>query len=147
MDVWQLPSEVIETMDVNRSLWGRPGRPFLTVLLLRHYRPKSRTTNRLDAFEPTDPESFCRGLHPLRSISLYPKALLLVESNPYTSLRPFSCWFSILVRRLLNKRASFASVAALEARIRQGIADYNDHLAKAFQWTYDGKYSKYDSTE
>ena len=33
-------------------------------------------------------------------------------------LNQIACWFRILVRRILNKRASFASVAALEGRIR-----------------------------
>ncbi len=49
---------------------------------------------------------------------------------------------SILVRRLLNNRASFASIAALEERIRQFIDYYNEHLAKPFRWTFDGKLLK-----
>lgn len=57
-------------------------------------------------------------------------------------LNQIECWFSILVRRLLNKRASFPSVDALEARIRQFIAYYNEHLAKPFEWTYKGKLLK-----
>ena len=57
-------------------------------------------------------------------------------------LNQIECWFSILVRRLLNKRASFASVAALEQRIRQFIDYYNEHLAKPFKWTFNGKLLK-----
>ena len=57
-------------------------------------------------------------------------------------LNQMECWFSILVRRLLNKRASFASVAALEQRIRQFIDYYNEHLAKPFKWTFNGKLLK-----
>ncbi len=57
-------------------------------------------------------------------------------------LNQIECWFRILVRRILNKRASFASVAALEGRIRQFIAYYNEQLAKPFRWTFDGKLLK-----
>jgi len=48
-------------------------------------------------------------------------------------------WFSILVRRVLNKRASFSSVAALEQRIQEFIDDYNEPWAQPFKWTYRGK--------
>jgi putative transposase len=47
-------------------------------------------------------------------------------------------WFSILVRKLL-KRASFTSVADLEARILAFIAYFNATMAKPFQWTYGRK--------
>jgi transposase len=57
-------------------------------------------------------------------------------------LNQVECWFSILVRRLLNKRSSFASVEALEQRIAQFIDYYNENLAKAFRWKYDGKLLK-----
>ena len=57
-------------------------------------------------------------------------------------LNQIECGFSILVRRLLNNRASFASIAALEERIRQFIDYYNEHLAKPFRWTFDGKLLK-----
>ena len=57
-------------------------------------------------------------------------------------LNQIACWFRILVRRILNKRASFASVAALEGRICQCIAYYNEQLAKPFRWTFDGKLQK-----
>ncbi|WP_425355478.1 transposase [Saccharibacillus sacchari] len=43
------------------------------------------------------------------------------------------CWFSILVRRLLNKRSSFTSREELETRIAQFIDDYHMHLAKPFK--------------
>jgi len=57
-------------------------------------------------------------------------------------LNQTECWFSILVRRLLNKRSSFPSVEMLEKRIAAFIAYYNEHLAKAFRWNYDGKLLK-----
>jgi len=57
-------------------------------------------------------------------------------------LNQIECWFSILVRRLLNKRANFASKEALEERIAQFIDYYNQHLAKPFKWKYDGKLLK-----
>jgi hypothetical protein len=44
-------------------------------------------------------------------------------------------WFSILVRKLL-KRASFTSVADLEAQVLAFIAYFNDTMAKPFKWTY-----------
>ena len=47
-------------------------------------------------------------------------------------------WFSILVRKLL-KRASFTSVADLEARISAFIAYFNATMAKPFKWTYGRK--------
>ena len=55
-----------------------------------------------------------------------------------SGLNQIACWFSILVRQTLNKRASFASVAALEGRLRQFI----EQLAKPFRWTFDGKLLK-----
>ena len=48
-------------------------------------------------------------------------------------------WFSILGRQLLNRRYSFKSVQALEDKIREYIAYYNENLAKKFKWTYTGK--------
>ncbi len=57
-------------------------------------------------------------------------------------LNQIACWFSILVRRLLNKRASFASVAALEERMRPFLDYDNEQLAKPFRWTLDGKLLK-----
>ena len=57
-------------------------------------------------------------------------------------LNQTECWFSILVRRLLNKRSSFHSVEMLEQRIASFIAYYNEHLAKAFRWNYEGKLLK-----
>ena len=59
-----------------------------------------------------------------------------------SGLNQIACWFRILVCRTLNKRASFASVAALEGRICQFIAYYNEQLAKPFRWTFDGKLLK-----
>ncbi|UOF88760.1 transposase [Fodinisporobacter ferrooxydans] len=57
-------------------------------------------------------------------------------------LNQIECWFSILSRRLLNKRASFVSVEDLEQRIAAFIDYYNEHLAKPFRWTYAGKLLK-----
>ena len=57
-------------------------------------------------------------------------------------LNDIECWFSIPVRRLLNRRASFSSVAALESRLQEFIKYYNKHLAKPFRWTYDGRLLK-----
>jgi putative transposase len=47
-------------------------------------------------------------------------------------------WFGILVRKLL-KRASFTSVADLQARILAFIAYFNTTMAKPFKWTYGQK--------
>jgi len=57
-------------------------------------------------------------------------------------LNDIECWFSIPVRRLLNKRASFTSVADLETRLQQFIDYYNQYLAKPFRWNYDGRLLK-----
>ena len=57
-------------------------------------------------------------------------------------LNQIECWFSILSRRLLNKRASFVSVEDLQKRIAAFIEYYNKHLAKPFRWTYAGKLLK-----
>jgi hypothetical protein len=47
-------------------------------------------------------------------------------------------WFSILVRKLL-KRASFTSVADLQARVQAFIAYFNATMAKPCRWTYGRK--------
>jgi transposase len=47
-------------------------------------------------------------------------------------------WFSILVRKLL-KRASFTSVADLQARVLAFVEYFNTTMAKPFQWTYGQK--------
>lgn len=57
-------------------------------------------------------------------------------------LNQIECWFSILSRRLLNKRSSFVSVEDLQKRIAAFIDYYNEHLAKPFRWTYAGKLLK-----
>jgi putative transposase len=53
-------------------------------------------------------------------------------------LNQIEIWLSILVRKLL-KRASFTSVAELEAKVLAFIAYYNQTMAKPFAWTYRGK--------
>jgi len=53
-------------------------------------------------------------------------------------LHQIEMWCSILVRKLL-KRASFTSVADLQARILAFIAYFNVTMAKPFQWTYGRK--------
>lgn len=57
-------------------------------------------------------------------------------------LNQIECWFGIITRRLLNRRASFVSIEDLENRIRSFIEFYNKYLKKAFQWTYQGKILK-----
>jgi len=52
-------------------------------------------------------------------------------------LNQIELWFSILVRRVL-KRGNFASLAALEQRIRDFIAYFNQ-TARPFKWTYRGR--------
>ena len=54
-------------------------------------------------------------------------------------LNQIECWFSILTRRLLNRRASFTSVDELEQKIRDFIDYYNQFLKKPFQWNFKGK--------
>ena len=54
-------------------------------------------------------------------------------------LNQIECWFGIITRRLLNRRASFSSVADLEQKIRAFIDYYNQYLMKPFQWNYKGK--------
>ena len=54
-------------------------------------------------------------------------------------LNQIECWFSILTRRLLNKRSSFATVHELEQKIKDFIDYYNQFLKKPFQWNYKGK--------
>jgi transposase len=57
-------------------------------------------------------------------------------------LNQIECWFSILTRRLLNKRATFKSVEELELKMRSFIGYYNQFLKKPFQWNYKGKVLK-----
>ena len=54
-------------------------------------------------------------------------------------LNQIECWFSIITRRLLNKRASFISVDELEQKIKSFIDYYNQFLKKPFQWNFKGK--------
>ena len=53
-------------------------------------------------------------------------------------LNQIEIWLSILTRKLL-KRASFTSVDELVAKVLEFIHDYNQTMAKPFQWTYEGK--------
>lgn len=57
-------------------------------------------------------------------------------------LNQIECWFSILTRRLLNKRSSFTSIEDLEKKIISFIEYYNKYLSKPFQWNYKGKLLK-----
>ena len=52
-------------------------------------------------------------------------------------LNQVELWFSILARRVL-KRGDFASLAALEQRLREFIA-YCNQTAHPFKWTYKGR--------
>jgi len=53
-------------------------------------------------------------------------------------LNRIECWFSIITRRLLNRRASFLSAVDLELKIRDFISYYNQFLKKPFNWTFTG---------
>lgn len=66
----------------------------------------------------------------------------LYTSKLCSWLNQIECGFSIFLRRLLNSRTSCPSVEALEQGIQQFIAHYNEHLAKPFRWTFDGKLLK-----
>ena len=57
-------------------------------------------------------------------------------------LNQIECWFSIITRRLLNKRASFKSIEQLEQKIWGFISYYNQFLKKPFKWNYAGKLLK-----
>jgi transposase len=54
-------------------------------------------------------------------------------------LNQIECWFSIITRRLLNKRASFKSIEGLEQKIWDFINFYNQFLKKPFKWNFTGK--------
>jgi len=54
-------------------------------------------------------------------------------------LNQIECWFSIITRRLLNRRASFISIEDLELKIKGFIDYYNQFLKKSFKWNYKGK--------
>jgi transposase len=54
-------------------------------------------------------------------------------------LNQIECWFGIITRRLLNRRASFSSVSNLEQRIMDFIEYYKEKKKKPFQWNYKGK--------
>jgi hypothetical protein len=53
-------------------------------------------------------------------------------------LNQIECWFSIITRRLLNKRASFKSIEELENKIKNFIEYYNTFLKKPFKWNSKG---------
>jgi transposase len=54
-------------------------------------------------------------------------------------LNQIECWFSILTRRLLNRRSSFKTIEELEQKIMSFIDFYNKFLKKPFQWNFKGK--------
>jgi len=54
-------------------------------------------------------------------------------------INQIECWFSIITRRLLNKRSSFISVAELEQKIWDFINYYNQFLKKPFKWNFNGE--------
>jgi transposase len=54
-------------------------------------------------------------------------------------LNQIEIWFSIITRRLLNRRSSFTSVFDLETSILSFVDYYNQHLKKPFFWNYKGK--------
>jgi len=53
-------------------------------------------------------------------------------------LNQIECWFSIITRRLLNKRSSFISVDELEQKIWDFIDYYNQFLKRPFRWNFKG---------
>jgi transposase len=57
-------------------------------------------------------------------------------------LNQIECWFSIITRRLLNKRSSFISIEVLEQKIRDFISFYNQFMKKPFKWNFSGKLLK-----
>jgi hypothetical protein len=57
-------------------------------------------------------------------------------------LNQIECWFGIITRRLLNKRASFRSIEDLEQKIWGFINFYNQFLKKPFKWNFSGKLLK-----
>lgn len=57
-------------------------------------------------------------------------------------LNQIEIWFSILSRKLLNKRSSFKTIQELESKIKKFIEYYNKYSAKPFKWTYSGKLLK-----
>lgn len=57
-------------------------------------------------------------------------------------LNQIECWFGIITRRLLNKRASFVSVNDLEQKINNFIEYYNQYLKKPFAWNFKGNLLK-----
>jgi len=67
------------------------------------------------------------------------RRIRFVYTPVHTSwLNQIEIWFSILARRLL-KRGNFASLEALQKRILDFIAFFNETLAKPFKWTFTGK--------
>jgi hypothetical protein len=58
-------------------------------------------------------------------------------------LNQIECWFSILGRQLLNRRASFASVGDLEGKIRAFVDFYNSNMKKPFKWNFTGNILRY----
>jgi transposase len=53
-------------------------------------------------------------------------------------LNQIELWFSIITRRLLNRRSSFKSITELENKITAFIDFYNKFMMKPFNWTYEG---------
>ena len=53
-------------------------------------------------------------------------------------LNQVEIWLGILVRKLL-RRGSFASLAALQAKVLDFITYFNRTMAHPFKWTYQGK--------
>jgi transposase len=66
------------------------------------------------------------------------KIVFIYTPKHWSWLNQIECWFSIITRRLLNKRASFKSVAELEQKIWDFIYYYNQFLKKPFLWNFKG---------
>lgn len=70
------------------------------------------------------------------------KVVFIYTPKHCSWLNQIECWFSILVRRLLNKRSSFISIEELQEKIKHFIDYYNQYLKKPFLWNFKGNLLK-----
>jgi transposase len=66
------------------------------------------------------------------------QAIFVYTPKHCSWLNQIECWFSIITRRLLNRRATFKSIEELEQKLKDFIDYYNQFLKKPFQWNYKG---------
>jgi transposase len=67
----------------------------------------------------------------------YPHRFLFTPKHG-SWLNQVELWFSVLARRFL-KRGDFASATEFEDRLRRFLAEYNQHQAHPYRWTYTGE--------